>query len=70
MAQHDLSIGARVRTTIDLGGIIRPFIQAGEPGRIEALVAEGGYVVRFDAYDRPVGVHADEIARGSAAPAR
>ncbi|SDH60412.1 hypothetical protein [Agrococcus jejuensis] len=69
MATHDLSIGARVRSTIDLGGIVRPFIQAGEPGRIEALDDEGGYVVRFDACHRSMGVHADEVARAEE-PAR
>lgn len=70
MAQQQLSVGTRVRTTIDLGGIIRPFVRVGEPGRIEAIAAEGGYVVRFDAYDRSMGVHADEVARAEARPAR
>lgn len=67
MAQQTPTVGARVRTTIDVGGIIRPFVQAGEPGRVEALLDEGGYVVRFAAHDLSMGVHADEVAlEGSA----
>ena len=62
MAERTLTVGARVRTTIDVGGIIRPFVQAGEPGVVEALLDEGGYVVRFAAHDLSMGVHADEIA--------
>lgn len=61
MTQHELSVGARVRADIDVGGVIRPFVPAGRGGRVEALV-DGGYLVRFDACHRSMGVHADEIA--------
>lgn len=65
MAEREMRVGDRVRATIELGGIVRPFVPAGQPGRVDAVV-DGGYLVRFDACHRSMGVHADEIARAGA----
>lgn len=62
LSDANLTIGTRVRSTMDIGGIIRPFVPRDAVGVVDAVLQPTGHLVRFDADDRPVAVHDDEIA--------